>query len=253
MAKFRRNHGQKRGGTSTAVLRLGAIFLLCFSFLLLPRGFRMGMELLTFQPIPTSERFFVPNLPCDSLQHLDFFSRGLGPNGQLWWVAYPLSREQVKWSARTTGNKAETSLPQLISPQAMSFSENALQELPLSAISLNDNGLDHTAWATQEALLLDWAVHFQTIYVTTGLYGQLLDSCATGQATGLFQAVLDLEGMEQKGIAFIQPFSDSLSPAYVTIDSLERLSQMNLFAELIAPGLRDSLKSHLDLPLWGLE
>lgn len=136
----------------------------------------------------------------------------------------------------------------------MRWSQRALQATYLySNIAPQRPEMNREAWADLE----DWGrryVHYgkERVFIVTGpVLAEGLPTLSTPNArtpvsipTYCFKAFADLEGPEKKGIAFIMkngPAERDMLQCVVTIDSVERLTGLDLF-----PALDDSLEARIE-------
>lgn len=187
---------------------------------------------------------------------------------QALWVAYEL--DQLKASANlfkrtnnfredpkvATGSAALTDYKGSgfdrghLAPAAdFKFSKTAMSEsFYMTNMSPQKPGFNRGIWGKLEALVRNWAIEDEKLYIVTG--GVLQDSLATIGDNNVsvpqyfYKIVLDYTLPGIKAIAFLMENESSTLPLHhfvVTIDSLESLTGIDFF-----PSLEDNLEEQLE-------
>ena len=139
----------------------------------------------------------------------------------------------------------------------MGWSERSMSEsFYMSNMSPQAPKFNRGIWKTLESDVREWAKRFDELYIVTG--GVLEDSLPVIGENKVaiprlfYKVVLDIKGPERKAIAFVMPNEGSKRSVFdyaVSIDSVERLTQINFFPSL-PDELEDNLESAVNVDLW---
>ncbi|MFL5764879.1 MAG: DNA/RNA non-specific endonuclease [Bacteroidia bacterium] len=192
------------------------------------------------------------------------------------WVAYRLTSAMVEKSAeeRTDDFREDKEVPtgsaspddykksgydrgHLCPAGDMAWSERSMSEsFYMSNMSPQAPKFNRGIWKTLESDVRDWAGRFDELYIVAG--GVLKDSLETigedkvAVPKYFYKVILDVKGPEKKAIAFVMPNEGSKNSVFdyaVTIDSVERLTDINFFPAL-PDDLENDLESHINVNLW---
>ena len=140
----------------------------------------------------------------------------------------------------------------------MAHSELAMSEtFFMSNMSPQSPSFNRGIWRSLESDVRDWAVASDTLHIVTGpiLQNKQYPTIGPNNVTipdYYYKALLDIAGPDHKAIAFILPNTkgehDILDYA-VTIDSLETLTNIDLFHEL-PNDLETQLEKTIDVQKW---
>ncbi len=194
------------------------------------------------------------------------------------WVCWELERERLrkKRVARTNDYRPDPKIPtgsaqpedyrhsgwdrgHLVPAADMSFDPEAMSETFLmSNIAPQARPFNGGIWRELEEQVRDWAKRFRHLYLVAGPVTTLPpierigpNEVAVPQA--YYKVVLDLSEPELKAIAFLIPNEASTLPLAhyaVTVDSVEQLTGIDFFVELMDEALEDSLEAKLELDRW---
>ncbi len=194
------------------------------------------------------------------------------------WVCYELERKRLrkKRVRRTDDYRPDPKVPtgsatpddyrrsgwdrgHLVPAADMAFNRTAMSETFLmSNIAPQAHNFNGGIWRELEAQVRDWARRFRHLYIVTGPVTTLppitrigANEVAVPQA--FYKVVLDLSEPELKAIAFVipnEPSDQPLAQYAVTVDSVERLTGIDFFPELMEEALEDSLEAVIELEQW---
>ncbi len=226
------------------------------------------------------ERYFLPEGDGGQLIHHKRFSLSYNERTeQANWVSYELTKEMLKMpnfdrfdrfnpdydvktrsAAHSDYTHSGYSRGHLVPAADMSWDEQAQKEsFYMSNISPQISSFNGGIWNELEQATRDWAYDNNRVYITSGpLF--LNDKIKTiGKKNKIripshfFKTVLDIEGSEKKGIAFIIPNDLSLNPLThytVSIDSVESLTKFDLYSNLLSERMEEVLESHFNTSDW---
>ncbi len=140
----------------------------------------------------------------------------------------------------------------------MAWSETAMSEsFYMSNMSPQDPKFNRGIWKILESQVREWAKKEEELYIVTA--GVLEKGLATiGEKNKVavpkyyYKVILDVRGEEKKAIAFVMPNEGSKQSIFdfaVTIDSVERLTQINFFPAL-PDAIENNLESKINVELW---
>jgi endonuclease G, mitochondrial len=227
-------------------------------------------------------RFFLPTGSRGKIIHHSFYSMSYFEKYEIpEWVAYELTKKNLvaKNVERTDWFNEDLSVPtgsatyydysgsgfdrgHMVPAADMAFSREAMEESFLMSnmvpkVPAFNNGI----WRELEENVRDWAYKNKRLYIVSGpvlskgISRKIGKKNRIGVPNYLFKAILDLEDPELKSIAFIienQLSTRRLSTYAVSIDSLEALTGLDLFAELMSVEQQKTLESGFNLNQWPL-
>ena len=140
----------------------------------------------------------------------------------------------------------------------MAWSEIAMSEsFFMSNMSPQMPKFNRGIWKTLETQVRDWAKKEEELYiVTAGVLEKGLTVIGEKNKVAVpkyyYKIVLDTQGSEKKAIAFVMHNEGSKQSIFdfaVTIDSVERLTQINFFPAL-PDVIENNLESKINVELW---
>jgi len=236
-------------------------------------------------PVSTGDpesRFFLPEGSRGEIIHHSYYSLSYYEKYEIpEWVAYELTKknlsakkvERTDWfnedPAVTTGSAAYFDYSgsgfdrgHMVPAADMAFSREAMEEsFLMSNIVPKVPAFNNGIWRELEENVRDWAYSNDRLYIVSGV---VLDKGITkkigkknkvGVPKYLYKIILDLDEPELKGIAFLinnQLSTRRLSEYSVSIDSIETLTGLDFFAELVSVKQQKSLESTYDIKKWPL-
>jgi endonuclease G len=140
----------------------------------------------------------------------------------------------------------------------MAWSEIAMSEsFYMSNMSPQEPKFNRGIWKTLESQVREWAKKEEELYVVTaGVLEKGLPTIGEKNKVAVpklyYKVILDVYGDEKKAIAFVMPNAGSKESIFeyaVSIDSVERLTQINFFPAL-PDALENNLESKINVDLW---
>jgi len=113
-------------------------------------------------------------------------------------------------------------------------------------------------WRELEECVRDWAYKENTLYIVTGpilnnVTKYIGKKSKVGVPKAHYKVILDIEGSDKKGIAFIMENEKSALPIMdfaVTIDEVEKQTGLDFFSELLTDSLEEKIESEIDTRAW---
>jgi endonuclease G len=197
----------------------------------------------------------------DIIKHVGYCLQYDEGNEQAKWVAYQLTEaETIKRFKRTdsflpdpavfTGSATDSDYKRSgydrghLAPAAdMGWSAQAMQEsFYYSNMSPQVPGFNRGIWKRLEEQVRSWAVELDTIYVVTGpvLSGKMnfIGTDHLAVPNYYYKAILYLHGKDSRSIGFLmanRASREDLSNYVVSVDSLEKVTGLDLFAAIDDP------------------
>lgn len=282
MAKFRSRHSKSKHSVLSRSLRLIVLvaFLLVLFIFLWPQlesAFISAGD--DVAEVSNEGRYFLPQEEQYPVIHKHHYSLAYAEeHEQAAWVAYQLTIEQL--NARNKVKRADyfkddikiaTGSAQfadykgsgytkghLVPAADRNFSIEAMEETFLmSNMSPQTYHCNGGIWRELEEQTRDWARKNRALYIVSGpVLKRGLKKIGRNRVSvpeQYFKALLDLEGPEQKALAFVIPNVKSDRPLkeYArSIDELEEMIGRDLFYELMPNDLEDEIESQYDLAQW---
>jgi len=281
MAKLRRNHEPQSRGLQTT-FRL-VIFLIIAVFALVGgyiwfNGIKVGTP---DQPLPPQMlRTYLPSSNGDTIHHSYYSLSYLEDDEIAEWVAYRMDRKQLqvpnvdreKFYAPddkiATGSAVHADYSgsgytrgHLAPAGDMAFSELAMKEsFFMSNMSPQIKEFNNGVWKELEENVRDWTYKAETLYIVSGpiLSNPIKKIGKQNKITvpsAFYKVLLDYTGDEKKGIAFIIPNSlstERLETYMVSIDSIEAITGLDFFNDMINDDEEEKLESTMNPNLWNV-
>lgn len=279
MAQLRRNHSAQGKGLQTT---FRMVILLIIAILALVGGFiYLSNNNISINDVPSKpERpiTYLPTVNGEIVSHKYYTLSYIEKYEQAEWTAYILTRESLKVpnvprydfftedphvptrsaNYQDYSNSGYTR-GHLVPAGDMAFDTLAMREtFYMSNISPQVRAFNGGVWRELEENVRDWAFTNDSLYVITGpiFNDQNMKNIGKNNVAvtpSFFKVILDYTGPEKKGIAFIIPNEISvkrLQDYIVTIDSVEHLTRLDFFNELINDQLEEELESNINPKLW---
>jgi len=210
------------------------------------------------------------------IQHTGYTLSYSEEHEQAKWVAYELTKEELRGNVERTDNfradsNIDTDSASLsdyrgsgydrghLAPAAdFSWSEEAMSDtFYFSNMSPQKPGFNRGIWRKLESQVREWAIRDEALLVVTGPVLRNVDYRTIGEndvaiPRYYYKVLLDIEEPELKGIGFILPHessSDSLSSFAVSIDEVEQITGID-FYHAIEDSLEERLESSYNRTLW---
>lgn len=289
MANFRQNHqrGGKRGGKGS-VFNYGKLIsiLLVLGAMLFGSGnlFKnLSLDDLTTSGerstiVDSKERFYLPTSTTGNVAHHKYYSLSYNDRHEIpEWVAYELTAadlkvknvkrarrflvdQSVKGKSASHGDYINSGYTRghLAPAGDMAFDKESMREtFYMSNMAPQTKEFNAGIWNKLEQQGRDWAYDNQRLFVVTGPVVKDIKKWIGKNEVGVpkyfYKIFLDLEGSEQKAIAFLMPHEDSnrhLKEFAVTIDEVEEVTGIDFFGELLEDDLENKLESEINVRDW---
>ena len=288
MSKFRTNH--QRGGGSGMLARVG-IFAVILGALALLFGNDTLTQLFEqaqdADADPTAEVddeiFYLPDGGTGELIRHRYYTLNYNEeHEQAEWVAYELTRERMnRPKVKRSNDFREDPLVSggsagwddylhsgydrghLVPAADMNFAKSAMSEtFFMSNISPQVRAFNGGAWRELEETVRDWAREHKKLYVVTGPDLRKTPLGTIGRENEItvpaayFKVLLDLTEPDYKAIGFYMPNQVLEEPLYefaMSVDMIERITQLDFFGDLLEPDLEADLEAHFEPDDWGFD
>jgi len=281
MTKLRRNHNAQGKGLQTT---FRMVILLIITILALVGGFiylsnanlaEESQEVIGKPELPIT---YLPTSNGEIVKHKHYTLSYIEKAEQAEWTAYILTRSSLKipnvprydyfspdpnvstLSANHNDySNSGYSRGHLVPAGDMAFDTLAMREtFYMSNISPQIRGFNGGIWRELEENVRDWAFSNDSLYVITGPVLEQTDLKSIGKSSvavssRFYKVILDYSGLEKKGIAFIIPNEVSdrrLEDFIVPIDSVEQVTKLDFFNDMINDQLEEQLESYVNPKLW---
>ncbi len=231
-----------------------------------------------FSEAKPEDRFYIPISTTGSIVHHKFYSLSYNENyEQADWVAYvltksDLAKENVKrrdWFDPDVKVKTRSAIyndysssgysrGHLVPAADMAFSDEAMKEsFLMSNISPQVKEFNNGIWNELENQVRDWAWKNRELIIVTGPILKNIDKFIGKNQVGVpkmfYKIILDLKEPDRKAIAFLIPNEISekpLSDYIVTIDSLENITGIDFFGNLMTVEEQKKIESKINKNKW---
>lgn len=290
MAKFRQNHTRSGKGASSTLIRVVAFLLVLlvsiyigFQLLVSEKG--ESQKELSFQVPINNDQGDLYYLPTggqgEVISHQSYTLSYIEKYEQAEWVAYELTKEQLKlpnlprekWfnadpKVRTGSaihgdyTRSGYSRGHLIPAADRSFDKKFQKEtFYMSNISPQIGNFNGGIWNELENLVRDWTYDNGRLLIVTGPVlnneiDQYIGKNRVGVPKLFYKVLLDPDDPEKKGIGFLLKNESSemrLSDYMVPIDSIEKITNLDFFDELLEDSLEDEIESKFNSSEWPLD
>lgn len=231
-----------------------------------------------FSEAKPEDRFYIPISTSGLIVHHKFYSLSYNENyEQADWVAYvltksDLAKENVKrrdWFDPDVKVKTRSAIyndysssgysrGHLVPAADMAFSDEAMKEsFLMSNISPQIKEFNNGIWNELENQVRDWAYKNQELIIVAGPILKNIDKFIGKNQVGVpkmfYKIILDLKEPDRKAIAFLIPNEISekpLSDYIVTIDSLENITGIDFFGNLMTVEEQKKIESKINKNKW---
>lgn len=282
MAKFRRNHTQRRGGFQVAWRFIVLIGIIVLGFLWVAP--RWGS--LIFSPGGNAEdseflyslRTYLPASDGEVVHHRFYTLSYSEPHEQAAWTAYVLKKENVRQKRYPRSRyyfedpKVSTGSAQyydyrgsgyerghLVPAADMRFDSVAVKEtFYMSNMSPMLRPFNNGIWRELEILVRNWSYKTDSLYVISGpvldpVMGKIGQSTSVSVPSAFFKIILDYKATQPRVISFIIPHALSEKPLQeyaVSVKEVERRTGLNFFSEMLTEQEKEQLFFHVDTTQW---
>lgn len=223
-----------------------------------------------------AERFWLPNSPGGNLTHYSYYSFSCKDKcSRIDWLAYVLSRDNFS-EEKTVINSPDPSKEappskegqtgsdsfvktSLIPDEFMSFNELAAKENSISPIMILMNKyLKNGLWKQLTGHIRNWTMESQKLYIVSGTIENvnqkpLSNNNQTIVPNQVYTLILDIHTEPYNGIAFLlsnNNYITSLFENAVSIDSIEKLTGIRFFENLMTLEELSKIKTSVDIDNW---
>lgn len=287
MAKFRTRHRRNNtaGGT---ILRVGFFALMVIIFFFAFKKFAhlttagtdsIEVDYANLEAIPVDSIFFLPSVKCGNIVVHRYYALDYCEEHEMAaWVAYELLGDRLRqpWHRRPNDFRTDPKVKSgssdlsdyfdsefdrghLVPAADMAFDETAISETFLmSNITPQRPGFNKGVWRELEELTRDWAKKYGHLYVVSGpVFSSDRPSTIGPNKVSIpdafYKVLLDLTEPELKAIAFMIPNATTDQPLEnfaTSVDSVESVTGINFFYNLVKPRLEQELERDFDLQYW---
>lgn len=231
------------------------------------------------EALPVDSIFFLPSVKCGQVVIHRYYALSYCEElEEAEWVAYELLGDRLRqpWVRRTNDFRDDPKIAcgdsdsedyrgpefdrgHLVPAADMAFNDTAMsQTFFMSNMTPQRAGFNKGVWRELEELTRDWAKKFEHLYVVSGpvFYEKPTEEIGKSKVAvpdAFYKVLLDLTEPELKGIAFLVPNQTTDEPLErfaTSIDSLESITGIDFFYNLLDPKLEEKLESEFDVSLW---
>jgi endonuclease G len=225
------------------------------------------------------DRYFIPDFSTGQIVHHHYYSLSyMESYEQAEWVAYELTKKSIQIPNVTRASNflvdplisSGTLSPDdyrnsgftrghLVPAGDMAFNDLAMSEsFYMSNVSPQLEEFNRGIWNQLEMQVRDWAYNNGRIFVVTGpVLGPLAEKDkAQGKLyipEAFYKVILDLDGRDQKGVGFLVPHNTESKDLYkfmTNIDSIESITGLDFFSQLMDTQLQTKLESQFNPESW---
>jgi endonuclease G len=240
---------------------------------------KVSADVSNLEQTGTDRIYYLPTTQFGSLVKHHYYALSYAENFELAeWLAYELTSERLnkEWVKRSGDFRPDTKIAtgsatpddyrgssfdrgHLVPAADMAFSDESMSETFLmSNMAPQVREFNGGIWRELEELSRDWVRRFKHLYIVTGpvLTDKPLKYIGQNKVAvpqRFYKVLLDLREPEIKAIAFMIPNAVSERPVMeyaLSVDSLETITGINFFANLLDKSLEERLEAEFDPKLW---
>jgi endonuclease G len=282
MAKFRRNHTQRRGGFQVAWRFIVLVGVIVVGLLwVAPRWsslFVSSERQSEDAEFLYSLRTYLPSSAGEVVHHSNFTLSYSEPHEQAAWTAYVVKKENVRQKNYPRSRyyfedpKVSTGSAQfydykgsgyerghLVPAADMRFDSVAIKEtFYMSNMSPMLRPFNNGIWRELEIRVRNWSYKTDSLYVISGpvlnsVLGRIGQSTQISVPSAFFKIILDYRADKPRVIAFIIPHALSEKPLQdyaVSVQEVEKLTGLTFFSEMLTEGEKEHLFFSVDTSQW---
>jgi len=279
MAKLRRNHNRSKAiGPRVLIIVLGMSVALTWFLTQLDEKQAPQAPPLAELLISEDPRWFLPKGTTEQTVHHEHFSLSYSEaHEQAEWVAYELTRESLRkpnvprtdWFEEdrsvSTGSAHHRDYTgsgytrgHLAPAGDMAFDEAAMEaSFLMSNISPQSRAFNMGIWRELEETVRDWAFERGRLYIVTGPVLEeglpVIGQNRVSVPALFYKIVLDPNERNPGMIALLIPnqlSEEPLAKYIVSTDSIEKLTGIDFFPQLLQDGVEEELESRVDVEAW---
>ncbi len=279
MTRLRRNHSTQKSGNMALRLIVFALVLVFFMWYLYGalKDFSFN-SLVDTELSSNEEKYFLPSANGQVVHHTYYSLSYIERHEQAEWVAYELTRQNLKapnverakrfnpdYDITTSSafhrdyTNSGYTRGHLAPAGDMAQNTIAMKEsFFMSNMSPQKRKFNNGIWKELEEQIRDWAFSRDRIYVITGpiLRDPGLKGIGQNRVTApkrFYKIVLDATDRVPEAVAFIIPNDVSnqhLKEYIVPIDSIESLTGIDFFNELLNDNVEEKIESQINSRSW---
>ena len=229
--------------------------------------------------VPPEKRYYLPSSNTGKVVHHRYYSLSYNEKyEEAEWVAYVLTKESLRipnvkrtnWfeedpmintgSATYYDYKGSGFTRGHLAPAGdMAFNDEAMKEsFLMSNITPQKRAFNNGIWKELEENIRNWAWKNNKLYIATGpvldrSIRKYIGKNKVGVPKYFYKVILDIDDPGRKGIGFIIPNDKSTEPLEnyeVSIDSVEKLTGIDFFSELLTDDEEEKLESQFNPKKW---
>ncbi len=232
--------------------------------------------------IKPKDRLYLPGNTKGQVVHHKYYSLSYNEKYEIAeWVAYVLTKKNLKMPNVKRAKRFEKD-PKVrtgsavyydysssgysrghLAPAAdMAFNKDAMQEsFFLSNITPQLQKFNGGIWNELEQNVRNWAWNNNKIFIVTGpvindKIEKFIGKNKVGVPHYFYKAIIDIDDPERKSIAFLIPNKMSTKPLsdyVITVDSLENLTGIDFFKDLLSDSEEEKIESNANISKWKLD
>jgi len=241
--------------------------------------FVYNMDISGIDYIEPDKRYFLPESTTGQVVHHKYYSLSYNEKYEIpEWVAYVLTKQSLRVPNVPRAKRFNPDLKVKtrsaiyydykgsgysrghLAPAAdMAFSEEAMKEsFLMSNMTPQKRVFNGGIWNELEQNVRNWAWKNNKLFVVTGpiidkSIRKFIGKNKVGVPTKFYKILLDIDDPERKGIGFVIPNERSEAPLKdyaVSIDSIEKLTGIDFFNDLLSDEEEEKLESTFDIHKW---
>jgi len=229
--------------------------------------------------VSPEKRYYLPSSNSGIVIHHRYYSLSYNEKyEEAEWVAYVLTKKGLKIPnvKRTNWFEDDTLIKtgsatyydykgsgftrgHLVPAGDMAFSDDAMKEsFLMSNITPQKKAFNNGIWKELEENIRNWAWKNNKLFIASGpvldrSVRKYIGKNKVGVPKYFYKVILDIDDPERKGIGFIIPNEKSIEPLEnyeVSIDSVEKLTGIDFFNELLTDDEEEKLESKFNSKKW---
>ncbi len=229
--------------------------------------------------IEPGKRYFLPSSTTGQVVHHKYYSLSYNEKYEIpEWVAYVLTKKSLRVPNVPRAKRFNPDLKVKtrsaiyydykgsgysrghLAPAAdMAFSEEAMKEsFLMSNITPQKRAFNGGIWNELEQDVRNWAWKDNKLFVVTGpiiddTIKKFIGKNEVGIPNKFYKVLLDIDDPERKAIGFVIPNERSERPLKdyaVSVDSIEKLTGIDFFKDLLTDSEEEKLESSFDIHKW---
>ncbi len=229
--------------------------------------------------IEPGKRYFLPSSTTGQVIHHKYYSLSYNEKYEIpEWVAYVLTKKSLRVPNVPRAKRFNPDLKvnsrsaiyydyrgsgysrgHLVPAADMAFNEEAMKEsFLMSNMTPQKRAFNGGIWYELEQDVRNWAWKDNKLFVVTGpiidaSIKKFIGKNEVGVPNKFYKVLLDIDDPERKAIGFIIPNERSERPLKdyaVSVDSIEKLTGIDFFKDLLTDSEEEKLESSFDIHKW---